>query len=194
MDVGGKKEGRSSSALSAQPANSGDELDAFLPLPPSLPPTNDSLLDQTNLSSLPSPGLEPLKMANAVGSSSNAVASSSKGGGAGSGPSTDALRPLYEESSQYRNWRYSKEQLAKMRKDLNERAVETVRKNLQAEKVSSTSPSLLPPSLPASFFRSSPIPLASLFGSCSKPKPKKTPTPPALLQLLHPPPPRTATE
>ncbi|KAL7415381.1 cyclin-like protein [Mrakia frigida] len=79
-------------------------------------------------------------MANAVASSSTAAPSSSKGTAPPppSSSPTEALRPLYEESSQYRNWRYSKEKLAKMRKDLNERAVDVVRKNLQAEKVSST--------------------------------------------------------
>ncbi|GAA5866979.1 hypothetical protein JCM8547_008397, partial [Rhodosporidiobolus lusitaniae] len=33
---------------------------------------------------------------------------------------------LYHRSSQYRNWRYSKEELAKVRQELNEKAVERV--------------------------------------------------------------------
>lgn len=51
--------------------------------------------------------------------------------------SAPALRPLYEQSSQYRHWRFSKGKLAKMRAELNERAVKVVKRNVEAEKVPS---------------------------------------------------------
>lgn len=41
----------------------------------------------------------------------------------------------YHETSQFRHWRYSVEQLAQIRKALNEKSVEVVRKNTEAEKV-----------------------------------------------------------
>lgn len=66
----------------------------------------------------------------------NAKASSS-----GPTPASDdtlSLRPLYEESSQFRHWRFSELQLARMRQELNERAVAVVKKNMEAEKVSSS--------------------------------------------------------
>jgi hypothetical protein len=50
-------------------------------------------------------------------------------------PSSSSLRPLYEESSQFRHWRFSSQKLAKMRDDLNERSVKIVRENVEAEKV-----------------------------------------------------------
>ncbi|GAA5890588.1 hypothetical protein JCM8208_004924 [Rhodotorula glutinis] len=44
-----------------------------------------------------------------------------------SGTSSRAPIQLYHQSSQYRNWRFSKQQLEKIRQDLNEQAVERVR-------------------------------------------------------------------
>ncbi|BGO92177.1 hypothetical protein NBRC10512_000908 [Rhodotorula toruloides] len=70
--------------------------------------------------------------------------------------------PLYHLSSQFRHWRYSKEQLEQIRKELNEQAVERVRKLWEEERASrtaipsataaadgSTSSTSAPPSQPA---------------------------------------------
>lgn len=131
-----------------------------------LPPNDNSLRSTESRSRPPSTsyGSESPAMANAVASSSTAAPSSSRGTAPPppSSSPTEALRPLYEESSQYRNWRYSKEQLAKMRKDLNERAVDVVRKNLQAEKVSSNSQHLSFPPLLSELTISSPSSLSPL--------------------------------
>ena len=40
-------------------------------------------------------------------------------------------KPLYEGSTQFRNWRFSKEQLAEKRSVLSAAAVETVRKVIE---------------------------------------------------------------
>lgn len=74
-------------------------------------------------------------MSNGVASSSASASSSKAPPPTPSSAPEAPLRPLYHESSQFRHWRYSKEQLTKMRKDLNERAVSVVRSNIKAEKV-----------------------------------------------------------
>lgn len=43
--------------------------------------------------------------------------------------------PLYEGSTQYRNWRYSTEQLAHIRAGLNEAAVAAIRKTFETDQV-----------------------------------------------------------
>ena len=43
--------------------------------------------------------------------------------------------PLYEVSTQYKNWRYSTEQLAHIRAGLNEAAVAVIRKNFETDQV-----------------------------------------------------------
>lgn len=43
--------------------------------------------------------------------------------------------PLYEASTQYRNWRYSIEQLAHIRAGLNEAAVAVIRKTFETDQV-----------------------------------------------------------
>lgn len=44
-------------------------------------------------------------------------------------------RPIYEASTQYRNWRYSPEQLAESRRLLNEAAVKGIKDLLEKESV-----------------------------------------------------------
>jgi cyclin H len=43
--------------------------------------------------------------------------------------------PLYEVSTQYKNWRYSTEQLAHVRAGLNEAAVAVIRKTFETDQV-----------------------------------------------------------
>lgn len=43
--------------------------------------------------------------------------------------------PLYEASTQYRNWRYSIEQLTHIRAGLNEAAVAVIRKTFETDQV-----------------------------------------------------------
>jgi cyclin H len=43
--------------------------------------------------------------------------------------------PLYEGSTQYRNWRYSTEQLTHIRAGLNEAAVAVIRKTFETDQV-----------------------------------------------------------
>ncbi|BGP25370.1 cyclin H [Rhodotorula toruloides] len=54
--------------------------------------------------------------------------------------------PLYHLSSQFRHWRYSTEQLEQIRKELNEQAIERVRKSWEEERASRE---LVPPATPA---------------------------------------------
>lgn len=46
-------------------------------------------------------------------------------------------RPLYEASTQYKHWRFSGEQLAKLRRELNEAAVTSLKQLLEEEEVRS---------------------------------------------------------
>lgn len=48
---------------------------------------------------------------------------------------TTARPPVYEESSQYRHWRFSPEQLWNIRKTSHETAVERVKQNIQEDLV-----------------------------------------------------------
>ena len=48
---------------------------------------------------------------------------------------TETLRPVYEESSQYRHWRFSPSQLWDTRMASHEAAVERVRRNFQEDQV-----------------------------------------------------------
>lgn len=50
-------------------------------------------------------------------------------------PTASASRPLYQESSQYRHWRFSALQLERMRRELNLKAVEVVKSNMESEAV-----------------------------------------------------------
>lgn len=50
-------------------------------------------------------------------------------------------RPLYEESSQFKRWRFAPSKLVQLRAVLNERSIQIVRENLQAEKQASSSSS-----------------------------------------------------
>jgi hypothetical protein len=43
--------------------------------------------------------------------------------------------PIYETSTQYRNWRFSMESLAQLRGSMNEVAVEAIRKKIEADEV-----------------------------------------------------------
>lgn len=43
--------------------------------------------------------------------------------------------PLYQASSQYKNWRFSKSQLIQIRTSLNEAAVKTIRDKFEADEV-----------------------------------------------------------
>lgn len=51
-------------------------------------------------------------------------------------PTASGSRPLYQESSQYRHWRFSALQLERMRRELNLKAVEVVKSNMESEAVS----------------------------------------------------------
>jgi hypothetical protein len=55
----------------------------------------------------------------------------------GSAPiaSSSGSRPLYQESSQFRHWRFSPAKLAGLRRELNTRAVAVVKENMRAEAV-----------------------------------------------------------
>lgn len=58
------------------------------------------------------------------------------------GPSTPSVFPgptPYHESSQFRNWRYSPEQLAQIRLELNRKSVQVVARNQELERVGSAS-------------------------------------------------------
>jgi cyclin H len=46
--------------------------------------------------------------------------------------------PLYEGSTQYRNWRYSTEQLSHIRNGLNEAAVAVIRETFETDQVRSS--------------------------------------------------------
>lgn len=53
-------------------------------------------------------------------------------------PAPDAppiKKPLYEGSTQYRNWRYSPEKLAQVRGSLNAAAVSVIRNTFEADEV-----------------------------------------------------------
>lgn len=55
------------------------------------------------------------------------------------GPSTSGSRggaSAYHESSQFRSWRYSPEQLDSVREELNKKSMEVVKKNQELERVS----------------------------------------------------------
>lgn len=49
--------------------------------------------------------------------------------------SLPAKRPLYEASTQFRNWRYSPEQLSEIRASLNDAAVAVIRATFEAQEV-----------------------------------------------------------
>jgi cellobiose phosphorylase len=47
-----------------------------------------------------------------------------------------AMKPLYESSTQFRNWRYSQVQLENVRATLNAAAVSVIRNNFETDEVS----------------------------------------------------------
>ena len=53
----------------------------------------------------------------------------------GADVTTTVKRPLYEASTQFRNWRYSIEKLACVRQSLNEAAVTAIRNTFEAAEV-----------------------------------------------------------
>ena len=52
-----------------------------------------------------------------------------------SSPTTPGKKPLYEASSQFRNWRYSPEQLSGIRTSLNHAAIAAIRNTFEAQEV-----------------------------------------------------------
>ncbi|KAF8680275.1 Cyclin-like protein [Rhizoctonia solani] len=54
-------------------------------------------------------------------------------------PPAAPKQPLYESSTQFKHWRFSPEQLAKSRRELNQAAVESLKKLLEEEEPGSTS-------------------------------------------------------
>lgn len=52
-------------------------------------------------------------------------------------PLAQTGRPLYEASTQFRNWRYSQEQLSELRTSLNGAAVAGIRHTFDAQEVCS---------------------------------------------------------
>lgn len=48
---------------------------------------------------------------------------------------TEQRQPLYEASTQFRNWRFSSQGLAQIREKLNEAAVATIRCTFEADQV-----------------------------------------------------------
>ncbi|KIY45448.1 cyclin-like protein [Fistulina hepatica ATCC 64428] len=55
------------------------------------------------------------------------------------GPSESGRRPLYEGSTQFRNWRHSPEKLRQIRESLNHAAVEVIRNTYEADEPGSSS-------------------------------------------------------
>ena len=53
----------------------------------------------------------------------------------GDAVTTQVKKPLYEASTQFRNWRYSSEQLADIRKSLNVTAVTAIRNTFELAEV-----------------------------------------------------------
>jgi cyclin H len=50
-------------------------------------------------------------------------------------PQTAAKKPLYEGSTQYKNWRFSPEELTRIRASLNAAAVSVIRHTFEADEV-----------------------------------------------------------
>lgn len=50
-------------------------------------------------------------------------------------PASPSKVPIYESSTQFRNWRFSMESLAQLRGSMNEVAVEAIRKKIEADQV-----------------------------------------------------------
>lgn len=105
--------------------------------------------------------------------------------------SGSASRPLYQESSQFRHWRFSAAKLASLRSELNLRAVTVVKKNMRAEAVHLQSVSVAQgrlltrgrSDLSCYVQRRRPKISQSLRASCRSRRPRPPPHPPRRLRL-----------